>query len=233
MIDAYRLLVRDGRPPAPPRRHRGGPAAGRAREVDRRDRRRCSPRASATRSATRSPPTRSRRRAPAARCSRRSGCASARASTSSRARAAAAPRSTSSRSPTTRWPRSSDRNIPLQVAVMGCVVNGPGEAREADLGIAAGRGTGHLFVKGKVVRVVPEAEMVDALVAEAERIMEDGIDAVARRRRRGRRGRGRGGPGRAARDAGRRREPRRREDRSHPRSSRTRNRRPWSSALAR
>jgi (E)-4-hydroxy-3-methylbut-2-enyl-diphosphate synthase len=71
-----------------------------------------------------------------------------------------------------------DRQIPLQVAVMGCVVNGPGEAREADLGIAAGKGRGHLFVKGKVVRVVPEAEMVDALVAEAERIMEEGIDAV-------------------------------------------------------
>ncbi|MGZ7018085.1 MAG: flavodoxin-dependent (E)-4-hydroxy-3-methylbut-2-enyl-diphosphate synthase [Acidimicrobiia bacterium] len=71
-----------------------------------------------------------------------------------------------------------DRNIPLQVAVMGCVVNGPGEAREADLGIAAGRGRGHLFVKGKVVRVVPEADMVEALVAEAERIMEEGIEAV-------------------------------------------------------
>jgi (E)-4-hydroxy-3-methylbut-2-enyl-diphosphate synthase len=71
-----------------------------------------------------------------------------------------------------------DRDIPLQVAVMGCVVNGPGEAREADLGIAAGKGRGHLFVKGQVVRVVPEAEMVEALVAEAERIMEDGIEAV-------------------------------------------------------
>jgi (E)-4-hydroxy-3-methylbut-2-enyl-diphosphate synthase len=71
-----------------------------------------------------------------------------------------------------------DRDIPLQVAVMGCVVNGPGEARDADLGIAAGKGRGHLFVRGKVVRVVPEDEMVDALVAEAERIMEDGIDAV-------------------------------------------------------
>jgi (E)-4-hydroxy-3-methylbut-2-enyl-diphosphate synthase len=70
-----------------------------------------------------------------------------------------------------------ERNIPLQVAVMGCVVNGPGEAREADLGIAAGRGKGHLFVKGKVVRVVPEREMVEALVDEAERIMEEGIDA--------------------------------------------------------
>jgi (E)-4-hydroxy-3-methylbut-2-enyl-diphosphate synthase len=71
-----------------------------------------------------------------------------------------------------------DRNIPLQVAVMGCVVNGPGEAREADLGIAAGRARGHLFVKGQVVRVVPEDEMVEALVAEAERIMDEGIDAV-------------------------------------------------------
>jgi (E)-4-hydroxy-3-methylbut-2-enyl-diphosphate synthase len=71
-----------------------------------------------------------------------------------------------------------DRQIPLQVAVMGCVVNGPGEAREADLGIAAGRGRGHLFVKGRVVRVVPEGEMVAALVAEAERIMEEGIEAV-------------------------------------------------------
>jgi len=69
------------------------------------------------------------------------------------------------------------RNIPLQVAVMGCVVNGPGEARDADLGIAAGRGKGHLFVRGHVVRVVPEAEMVDALVAEAEAIVAEGIDA--------------------------------------------------------
>jgi (E)-4-hydroxy-3-methylbut-2-enyl-diphosphate synthase len=70
-----------------------------------------------------------------------------------------------------------ERNIPLQVAVMGCVVNGPGEAREADLGIAAGRGKGHLFVRGQVVRVVPEAQMVDALVEEAERIMAEGIEA--------------------------------------------------------
>src|SRR6478752_5887540 len=57
-----------------------------------------------------------------------------------------------------------DMKIPIQVAVMGCVVNGPGEAREADLGIAAGRHRGHLFVKGKVVKVVPEDGMVDALV---------------------------------------------------------------------
>lgn len=70
------------------------------------------------------------------------------------------------------------RNIPLQVAIMGCIVNGPGEAREADLGIAAGKGRGHLFVKGQVVRVVPEDEMVEALIEAAERIMEEGIDAV-------------------------------------------------------
>lgn len=68
-------------------------------------------------------------------------------------------------------------NLPIQVAVMGCVVNGPGEAREADLGIAAGRGRGHLFVKGQVIRVVPEAEMVTALVEEAKRLVEEGVEA--------------------------------------------------------
>jgi (E)-4-hydroxy-3-methylbut-2-enyl-diphosphate synthase len=67
--------------------------------------------------------------------------------------------------------------LPIQVAVMGCVVNGPGEAREADLGIAAGRRKGHLFIKGTIVRVVPEEEMVDALVAEAERLVAEGVDA--------------------------------------------------------
>lgn len=69
------------------------------------------------------------------------------------------------------------RSIPLQVAVMGCVVNGPGEARDADLGIAAGRSKGHLFVRGQVVRVVDEADMVRALVDEAEAIMAEGIEA--------------------------------------------------------
>ncbi len=69
------------------------------------------------------------------------------------------------------------RDLPIQVAVMGCVVNGPGEAREADLGIAAGRHRGHLFIKGKIVRVVPEDEMVDALVAEAEKLVAEGIEA--------------------------------------------------------
>lgn len=67
--------------------------------------------------------------------------------------------------------------LPIQVAVMGCVVNGPGEAREADIGIAAGRGKGHLFIKGKVVRVVPEEEMVEALLEEAERLVAEGVDA--------------------------------------------------------
>ena len=71
-----------------------------------------------------------------------------------------------------------ERQLPLQVAVMGCVVNGPGEAREADLGIAAGNKRGHLFVKGRNIAVVPEAEMVDALVEWAEFINEHGIDAA-------------------------------------------------------
>ncbi len=68
-------------------------------------------------------------------------------------------------------------NLPVQVAVMGCVVNGPGEAREADLGIAAGRGRGHLFVKGQVVRVVAEEDMVEALVDEARRLVAEGVEA--------------------------------------------------------
>src|SRR5919202_2422918 len=70
-----------------------------------------------------------------------------------------------------------ERDLPVQVAVMGCVVNGPGEARGADLGIAAGRGKGHLFVQGQVVRVVPEDKMVEALVEEAERLVAEGAEA--------------------------------------------------------
>jgi (E)-4-hydroxy-3-methylbut-2-enyl-diphosphate synthase len=76
----------------------------------------------------------------------------------------------------------SDLNIPIQVAVMGCVVNGPGEAREADLGIAAGRRRGHLFVRGEVVKVVPEDAMVDALVEWAGVIAEGGVDEALRRK---------------------------------------------------
>ncbi len=74
-----------------------------------------------------------------------------------------------------------EREIPLQVAVMGCVVNGPGEARDADLGIAAGRGRGHLFVKGQNVAVVPEDEMVEALVSWAELISTEGVEAALAR----------------------------------------------------
>jgi len=68
-------------------------------------------------------------------------------------------------------------NLPIQVAVMGCIVNGPGEAREADIGIAAGRGKGHLFIKGQVVRVVPESEMVEALLDEATKLVEEGVES--------------------------------------------------------
>ncbi|MFN8052907.1 MAG: flavodoxin-dependent (E)-4-hydroxy-3-methylbut-2-enyl-diphosphate synthase [Acidimicrobiales bacterium] len=74
-----------------------------------------------------------------------------------------------------------DREIPLQVAVMGCVVNGPGEARDADLGIAAGNKRGHLFVRGTNVAVVPEDEMVDTLIEWAEFIMENGIERALER----------------------------------------------------
>jgi (E)-4-hydroxy-3-methylbut-2-enyl-diphosphate synthase len=74
-----------------------------------------------------------------------------------------------------------DKQLPLQIAVMGCVVNGPGEAREADLGIAAGNKRGHLFVKGRNVAVVPESEMVEALVDWASYINEHGVEAALQR----------------------------------------------------
>ena len=110
-----------------------------------------------------------------------------------------------------------ERQLPLQVAVMGCVVNGPGEAREADLGIAAGNKRGHLFVKGRNIAVVPESEMVEALVEWAEFINEHGTDAAIARADTDA-GRARGGQGSvdAARRQGRRRQPRRREDRRDP-----------------
>ena len=69
-------------------------------------------------------------------------------------------------------------DLPIQVAVMGCVVNGPGEAKGADLGIAAGRKRGHLFVRGQVVKVVPEDHMVDALVEWAQKVVSEGIDGA-------------------------------------------------------
>ncbi|MEV8087072.1 flavodoxin-dependent (E)-4-hydroxy-3-methylbut-2-enyl-diphosphate synthase [Streptomyces nigra] len=62
--------------------------------------------------------------------------------------------------------------VPLRVAVMGCVVNGPGEAREADLGVASGNGKGQIFVKGEVVKTVPESKIVETLIEEAMKIAE-------------------------------------------------------------
>ena len=62
---------------------------------------------------------------------------------------------------------------PLRVAVMGCVVNGPGEAREADLGVASGNGKGQIFVKGEVIKTVPEEEIVETLLVEARRIADE------------------------------------------------------------
>ena len=67
--------------------------------------------------------------------------------------------------------------VPLRVAVMGCVVNGPGEAREADLGVASGNGKGQIFVKGEVIKTVPESQIVETLIEEAMRIAE-GMESV-------------------------------------------------------
>ncbi|MBK7721622.1 MAG: flavodoxin-dependent (E)-4-hydroxy-3-methylbut-2-enyl-diphosphate synthase [Austwickia sp.] len=68
--------------------------------------------------------------------------------------------------------------VPLRVAVMGCVVNGPGEAREADLGVASGNGKGQIFVRGEVIKTVPESQIVATLIEEALRLAEEmGVDA--------------------------------------------------------
>ncbi|MFD8495685.1 MULTISPECIES: flavodoxin-dependent (E)-4-hydroxy-3-methylbut-2-enyl-diphosphate synthase [unclassified Amycolatopsis] len=68
--------------------------------------------------------------------------------------------------------------IPLRVAVMGCVVNGPGEAREADLGVASGNGKGQIFVKGEVIKTVPEHAIVETLIEEAMRIAEEAGESI-------------------------------------------------------
>ncbi|MFJ8436897.1 flavodoxin-dependent (E)-4-hydroxy-3-methylbut-2-enyl-diphosphate synthase [Kitasatospora sp. NPDC094019] len=74
-------------------------------------------------------------------------------------------------------------NVPLRVAVMGCVVNGPGEAREADLGVASGNGKGQIFVKGEVIKTVPESKIVETLIEEAFKIAEqmesEGVESGA------------------------------------------------------
>jgi (E)-4-hydroxy-3-methylbut-2-enyl-diphosphate synthase len=64
-------------------------------------------------------------------------------------------------------------DVPLRVAVMGCVVNGPGEAREADLGVASGNGKGQIFVRGEVIKTVPEALIVETLIEEAMRLASE------------------------------------------------------------
>jgi (E)-4-hydroxy-3-methylbut-2-enyl-diphosphate synthase len=71
-------------------------------------------------------------------------------------------------------------DVPLRVAVMGCVVNGPGEAREADLGVASGNGKGQIFVRGEVIKTVPESMIVETLIEEAMRLAEQmAADGVA------------------------------------------------------
>ena len=99
---------------------------------------------------------------------------------------------------------------------MGCVVNGPGEAREADLGIAAGRQRGHLFVKGKVVKVVPEDAMVEALVEWAKLIDADGVEAALARADAGAAAEAEADRAAAARREGRRRQPGRGQDHRDP-----------------
>ncbi|MGW5180265.1 flavodoxin-dependent (E)-4-hydroxy-3-methylbut-2-enyl-diphosphate synthase, partial [Streptomyces sp. NPDC004082] len=74
--------------------------------------------------------------------------------------------------------------VPLRVAVMGCVVNGPGEAREADLGVASGNGKGQIFVKGEVIKTVPESKIVETLIEEAMKLaaqmeQQDGVASGA------------------------------------------------------
>ena len=173
--------VRGHRLPAAPRRDRGRPAAGGPGQGDGRASPRCCSRASATRSATRSPPTRSRRREAGRQLLEALGlrerknvdliacpsCGRAEVDVIDVANQA--------------MEAFADREIPLQIAVMGCVVNGPGEARDADLGIAAGNKRGHLFVKGQNVAVVPEDEMVEQLVEWAEFINEHGVEAALAR----------------------------------------------------
>ncbi len=168
--------VGDLRPPAAPGRDRGGASARRARQGHGRDRhpvgrghRRHHPLLTHRRSGRRGPGRASAARGAGA--ARAQGLDLIACPSCGRAEidvigVAARPRK-----------RSSRGNLPIQVAVMGCVVNGPGEAREADLGIAAGRHRGHLFIKGKIIRVVPEDEMVAALVEEAEKLVAEGVEA--------------------------------------------------------
>ena len=132
-------------------------------------------RASATPSGSRCPPRRSRRSRSASRsCSRSTSAAPPRDRLLPLVRPRPG-RRLQARRGGHRRPRGHE--VPLRVAVMGCVVNGPGEAREADLGVASGNGKGQIFVKGEVIKTVPESQIVETLIEEAMRIAE-GMEAV-------------------------------------------------------
>ena len=167
---------------AAPRRHRGRARPSRARSSRRRRSARCSRRASATRSGSRSRLRRSRRSRSASRSCSRSTCGPRKleiVSCPSCGRAQVdvytlAEQVTAG---------LEGMEVPLRVAVMGCVVNGPGEAREADLGVASGNGKGQIFVKGEVIKTVPESQIVETLIEEAMRIAEgmESVDGAAAR----------------------------------------------------
>ena len=171
MIEAYRQLAAACDYPLHLGRDRGRPHADGRREV--RGGHRRAARRGHRRHDPRLPHRRSRRggQGRATRSCNRSGFASA-ASTSWPARRAAARRSTcsSSRSRVNAAIEREKFTVPMRVAVMGCVVNGPGEAREADVGIASGNGLGFILRQGEVVAKVPEDELVDALLVEARKV---------------------------------------------------------------
>ena len=180
MVAAYRLAGRAVRLPAAPGRHRGRPdvpghhqVGGRVRRAAGRGHRRHDP-GVAVGAAGRGGQGRQRR-------SWSRWPARARPGDRVLPVAAGAPRSTSTRWPSRSPPASRAWTVPLRVAVMGCVVNGPGEAREADLGVASGNGKGQIFVKGEVIKTVPESQIVETLIEEALRLAEEmGVDASDR-----------------------------------------------------
>ena len=171
MVNAYRLLAAAVRLPAAPRRHRGRPrlpghhqVGGRVRRAAGRGHRRHDPRL-AVGSAGRG----GQGRQPDPRVARPQA-----ARPGDRVLPVLRPRPGRRLHPG----RPGDRRlegltVPLRVAVMGCVVNGPGEAREADLGVASGNGKGQIFVRGEVIKTVPESQIVETLIEEAMRIAEE------------------------------------------------------------
>ena len=185
MVRAYELLAEAGDWPLHLGVTEAGPAFQGTIKSGDRVRRTCSARASATPSASRCPPRRSRRSRSASRsCSR---------STSSPRKLEIVSCPSCGRAQVDVYKLAEEvtagldgLEVPLRVAVMGCVVNGPGEAREADLGVASGNGKGQIFVKGEVIKTVPESQIVETLIEEAMRIAEgmeavDGAEAVGQR----------------------------------------------------